>query len=164
MTEKVKKDNKNLIIGVCAAIVAIVIIIVVIFATKGGTPKIDDSYFVSDGTKYVLTTESDEYEYEDDEYAPVKTHLVYNYSGDKITGMTTYFEYGDEASAKAAYEFYKSSDDQEGAKSITLNGKYVVIEMTEENYEGVTASDVKEQIEFMEMLQNMDLDDLDDEE
>ncbi len=164
MAGKAKKDNKNLIIGICAAVVVVVVIVVAaILAAGSGTTKIDDSYFVSDDTKYVLTVETDDTEADAEEYVPVKTHVVYTYAGDEITGMTTYAEYADEATAKAAYEAYKAAD-QEGIKSMSVNGKYLVVEMTEDNYADLTASDVKEQIELMEMFKNMDLSDYEDED
>ena len=112
MTEKTKKDNKNLIICICAAVVVVVIaIIAIVFATKGSAP-IDDSYFVSDDSKYVISLTSDNLDYEDDEYAeyaPLVSHVVYYYSGDKITGMKTYHEYENADAAKEAYDALKAS-------------------------------------------------------
>lgn len=164
MAETAKKDNKNLIFGICAAVLVVVVIVVAaIFATRGSSPKLSDDYFVSDDTKYVLTVDGDEAYEEDEEFAPVKTHVVYNYSGDTITGVTTYMEYTDEATAKTVYDVYKN-EEQDGVKSVSLNGKYLVVEMTEDQYADITASDVKQQIEFMEMLKNIDSSDLTDAE
>lgn len=161
MAEKAKKDNKNLIIGICVAVLAIAVIVVAVVLATKGTTKLSDAYFKSDDTKYVLTIDEDQMDTEDaGEYEPVKTHIVYYYSGDTINGMTTYMEFADEATAKTALEAYKSVD-QEGVKSLSANGKYLVIEMTEDQYSDLTTSDVKQQIEFMEMLKNMDSDDTD---
>lgn len=152
---KKKKNNKNLIIGICTGVLVIAVIVVaIIFATKG-TTNLNDAYFVSDNTKYVLTVNSDELSEEKTEITPIKTHLVYYYSGDDITGMITYMEFADEATAKSSIEAYKSID-QTGIKSIYTNGKYIVVEMAEDQYANITASDVKQQIEFMEMLKNVD--------
>lgn len=165
MAEKAQKNNKNLIIGICACVLVIAAIVVaVIFATKGGTgtnslANLSDSYFVSDDTKYVLTVDNDGSD-EDEEFSPIKTHLVYTYSGDTITGMITYMEFTDANTAKSALEVYQNMEDQTGVKNLSVNGKYVVIEMTEDQYADMTASDVKEQIDFMEMLKNADLDDI----
>ena len=167
MAKKAKKDNKNLIIGgVCAAVVVVVVIIVAAVLAMGGN-KINDDYFVSDGSKYVLTVDSSEYDYDEEDaaYVPIKTHLVYNYSGDEITGLKTYAEYADEAAAKTAYQAMK--DAGEDLTGVEINGKYLVQTATPDQYEGVTASDVKQQIELMESLQNMTFDDedeVDDEE
>ena len=161
MAEKAKKDNKNLIIGICVAVLAIAVIVVAVVLATKGTTKLSDAYFKSDDTKYVLTIDGDQMDIEDaDEYEPVKTHIVYYYSGDTVNGMTTYMEFADESTAKTALEAYKSVD-QEGIKNLSVNGKYLVIEMTEDQYADMTASDVKQQIEFMEMLESMDSDDTD---
>ena len=158
MAEKAKaskKDNKNLIIGICAAVVVVAIIIIaVVLGTRGG--GLNDDYFVSDGTKYVLTIESDGTE-EDDEYTPLKTHLVYTYEGDKITSMKSYYVYADADTAKAAYDAMKEAGGEE-AEGIELNGKYIIITAEEDVYKDLTTDDVKQQIEFMEMLKNLGTD------
>lgn len=149
MAEKAKKNNKNLIIGICTGVLIIAVVIVaVIFATKS---SLNDSYFVSDGSKYVLTVDRDMLETEDKENSPIKTHIVYYYSGDTITGVTTYMEFDNDATAKVALDLYKNAD-QTGVKSLKTDGKYLVVEMTEDQYKDLTASDVKQQVEFMEML------------
>ena len=148
-----KKDNKNLIIGICAAVVVVVIIVIsVVLATRGG--GLSDDYFVSDGTKYVLTIESDGTD-EEDKTAPLKTHLVYTYEGDKVTSMKSYYVYADADAAKAAFDAMKAAGGEE-AQGIELNGKYIIMTAEEDVYKDLTTNDVKQQIEFMEMLKNMD--------
>ena len=158
MAEKAKqskKDNKNLIIGCCAAIAVVIAIIITVVLINNNS--LNDNYFVSDNTKYVLTIETDESD--NDEYAPLKTHLVYTYDGDKVTGMKTYYVYGNNDSAKKAFDALKEAiNNEEEAKSMELNDKYIIITASEESYKDLTASDVKQQIEFMESLKNMDLD------
>ena len=157
--KKSKKDNKNLIIGCCSAIVLVIaIIITVVLVTNNNS--LNDNYFVSDGTKYVLTVEADETD-EEDEYAPLKTHLVYTYEGDAITGMKTYYVYADNASAQKAYDALKEAVGEE-ANTMELNGKYIIIAADEESYKDLKASDVKQQIEFMESLKNMNLEEGED--
>lgn len=165
--EKTKKtNNKNLIICCCAAIVIIIVAIVVIVMVNNS--GISDGYFVSDDTKYVLTIENDNVDDEDaDQYTPLKTHLVYTYEGDTVTGLKSYYQYADATSAKAAYDAIKETITEEGDQ-IELNGKYVIVAAREDVYKDTTASDVKQQIEFMETLKNMntsdgtDADDVDD--
>ena len=164
MAKKAKKDNKNAIIGgICAAVLVVVIIIVAVVLATGGGNKLNDDYFVSDDTKYVLTIESDDIDYEDSEaaYIPLKTHLVYTYSGDEITGLKTYAEYADAAAAKAAFEAMKEAG--EDVTGVTIDGKYLIMTATEDQYEGMTASDVKQQIEFMEMMKGLDTGDTEEE-
>ena len=157
MAKEAKKDNKNIIIGACVAIVAVAIIVIAIVFGVNGKPALNDAYFVSDNTKYVLTLDSEDTE---DETAPVKTHIVYFYSDDEVTGAKYYYEFKDADSAKAALETIQNS--LEDANAASVDGKYIIIVADESEYKDVTASEVKEQIEFMETLKNMDYDDTED--
>ena len=159
MAKKSKKVNKNLIIGICvAAVVVIAIIITVILVNKN--TGLNDKYFVSDDTKYVLTLEDSTISTDEGEeaYNPIKTHLVYFYSGDEITGLKAYYEYPDTAAAKAALEYLKSNYEDEQKNLVTIDGKYVIYNAPASEYEELTASEVKEQIEFMELLKNLNSD------
>lgn len=150
MAKEAKKDNKNIIIGICAAIVVMVIAVVAVIIGTNSKPALNDAYFVSDNTKYVLTINSDNSE---DETTPVKSHIVYFYSGDTVTGAKTYYEFKNVETAKAGYEAIKNSLSDASAASV--DGKYVIIVADESEYKDVTASEVKEQIDFMESIQNM---------
>jgi len=157
MANKAKKDNKNLIIGICAAVVVVVVIIVAVVLATSGT-KLNDAFFVSDGSKYVVTMEADESTDSDDEVSPVKVHLVYFYSDDKVTDMKSYYEFADDSAAKKAYDLYKEadSDESEDVSKYEISGKYVILTADASQYEGMTANDAKQQVEFTEMLKNMD--------
>ena len=161
MANKAKKDNKNLIIGICAAVVVVVVIVVAIVLAGSGN-KLNDQFFVSDGTKYVLTMDADDMGLEGEEYSPNKVHIVYFYSGDEVTDLKSYYEYADEASAKTAFDAFKELGDEES--NYTIEGKYIILTADAEEYEGMTASDVKQQVEFMESLKNMDFDTEDEED
>lgn len=150
-----KSDNKNIIIGICIAVLVVAVIGIAIFFATRGTGAINDSYFRSDNTKYVATFEGDYMGLSDDSnYAPGKTHQVFLYSGDKITGATIYLEYNDEAAAKSALEHFKQLD--ESTNGLSANGKYIVIEMPEEEYSSMTTSQVKQYVELTEKMKNSD--------
>ncbi len=156
------KDNKNLIIGICClAVVALAAIVAVVLVSNSG---LNDGYFVSDDTKYVFTLESDEKDLSEDEDAPVKTHIVYTYEGDKVTGLKSYYVYADADKAKTAFDKMKESAGEEESNSIELNGKYIIITAEEDVYKDLTASDVKQQIEFMESLKNTNTEELDEQD
>lgn len=157
MAKKKANENKGIIASICAIVVLIVVIIAVVVAVNVNR-GLDDSYFVSDGTKYVLTIDTDEALLEDDGIQPVKTHIVYTYSGDEITGMKTYSEYKDNAAAQNAYN--ELAEVGEDMANFTVDGKYLIMTATADQYEGVTATDVKAQIEFFETLKNMNLDEM----
>ena len=161
MANKAKKNNKNLIIGICAAVVVVVVIIVAIVLAGSGN-KLNDQFFVSDNTKYVLTMDAEDMGMDGEEYSPSKVHIVYFYSGDEVTDLKSYYEYADEASAKSAFEAFKELGDDES--NYTVEGKYIILTADKEEYEDLTASDVKQQIEFMNSLEDMDLEDTDDTE
>ena len=154
-----KKKNTGAIIGGCIAAAVIIIIIIVVCVVMAKKTSYNDDYFVSDGSKYVITYTQDDLELdESSEFAPVKSHLVYYYSGDKITDMKAFYEFADEATAKLAYEAYKEAGEG-NFKEISQSSKYVIITANDSEYEDYTASDVKSQIEFKEMLENADEDD-----
>ena len=136
MAEKAKKkNNKNLIIGICAGVLVIAVVVVaIIFATKGTTPAINDAYFVSDGTKYVITLDEDEIESEDEEATPVKTHIVYTHASES------------------------------GIASMSTNGKYLVIVATEDQYADTTVSEVKQYVEMLDTMKNAGTNDAEDED
>ena len=162
MADKAKKDNKNVIIGsICAVVVVAVIVIVAVVLATSGSNKLNDDYFKSDGQKYVLTVETDQTAIEDtdEEYVPVKTHMVYTYSGDTITGLKLYYEYADADTAKKALEEMKSAAGDEDLGDVVVEGKYVITTAPEEQYKDLTASDIKAQIEFMDALKKMNLED-----
>lgn len=147
---KNEKNNKNLIVGICSALAVLAVVIVVVVLVINNGNRLDDSYFKSDDAKYVLTIDSDMLEAEEgEEYVPVKIHYVYTYSGDKITGLKSYYEYADANTAKAAFEQLKSRDD---SAVMEVNGKYVVMTAPESEYENDTATDVKQRIELIDMI------------
>ncbi len=163
MAGKAEKTNNKTIIGVvCAAVVLIVIVILLILFLKPGGVGfgggLNDDYFVSDGTKLVLSLDKEDISTDEEEYAPNKLHQVYYYSGEKITGMSYFYEYADVAAAKAAYDHIKSESESE-AKEIKLNGKYIEIVMDEGQFADTTTDEVKENIEFMKMLNDMNYED-----
>jgi hypothetical protein len=154
MITKTKSDKKSLIIA-CIALAAVIIITIVTLLILPNK-NIDDSFFVSDGSKYVLTIDSEDVLSLDfKEYTPEKTHLVYFYSGDNITDLKVYCDFKTEENAKKAAEIMKTETD-ESIKDVSINGKYVVITMDKSQYEDMSADDAKQQIELMEMLQNLD--------
>ena len=72
-----KKLNKNLIIAICGVVAAVVLVVIlVVFMGRGGR-ELDESYFVSDGAKLVLTIESDPSMKTDNEQEPINSHLFY---------------------------------------------------------------------------------------
>ena len=151
---KQSKDNKNLILGICAAVAVVVVVVVlaVVLINKGNS--INDDYFKSDDTKYVLTMETGATG-DEETPEPVKAHEVYTYEGDKITSLKTYYEYADADAAKTAFDKAGDEYDKESYESIELNGKYIVLTAKADQYENLKAADIKANIELMEQLKNL---------
>lgn len=161
MAEEANKSNKsNTTKFACigAAVVAIIAIIIgVVVATTGGKKTINDEFFVSDDTKYVISIEGDE----DSGDGFTAMHMVYYYSGDSITGAESYYEFADEAAAKAAYDEIKSSGETDGS---SLNGKYIVLTADKEEIKDLTVEDVKNQIELYNSIDEYEYEDEDEDE
>lgn len=157
MAENAKKKNIGLIAGICCAVVVVAVVLIVVLTTRGGVGGLSDAFFVSDDSKYVLTLGSEDLVVSEDEIAPEKMHLVYFYSDEVITSEKTYYQFADEATAKQMYEYYKENNG-DLYEEIALEGKYVIITSKAEDYDGVTATDIKQQIEFMEMIKNIESD------
>ena len=158
---KKTNDNKNqgLILALCAAIIVIVIVVVAIIAIKtngnNGLVGLNDSYFVSDGAKYVLDINMEEIYLEEGLPTPTKCYLVYNYSGDEITGLKTYYLYDNLETAETAYE-YLLQNDTSYYDSINLDGNYVILTHPSSDYDGTTASDIKLQVELIETMKQLE--------
>lgn len=122
--------------------------------------NIDDSYFVSDDTKYVLTIDGDFFDGEEgDAPSAVKMYVVFGYSGDTITSAILYQEYDSEAVAQIAYNYYKTQDMYDEVENVYVDGRYLVAEMPREYYEDMSVDEIKEQIELMEALDAEDMED-----
>lgn len=132
-------------IGVALMLVAVIAVIVV---TNQAEP-IPEGYFTSDDVKLVLALDKTEAAYEENvEYAPEMTYIVYDYSGEKITGARIYFEYADEAAAKEANAHITLSN-KNWAASRRLNGKYIVFTVKREQYENLSTEKVRENIKSL---------------
>lgn len=155
-----KQNNKGLLIGVICGAVALVvaIVLIVVFVVKPGSGGLSDDYFKTDDTKYVIEIGSGIGMTDDATVIPDKSYMVYYYSGDTVTGVSSFYEYVDGGRASQAYNEI-TDEVREGAKEIKLQGKYIEIVLNEENYSGIKPSDIKASIEYMESLKELDFDD-----
>ena len=140
------KPAMGKIVCLIVAVIAIVVVIVTMML-RGQT--LGSNYFVSDNTKYVLNIAAEE----GSEDGLLWNRLVYFYEGDKITGAKIYYEFKDNDSAKKAYESLTNGATDEEKSRVELNGKYVIVTTVASEYENMTATQVKEQFEAYEKLQ-----------
>ena len=142
-----------------------VLVIVAVIVILTSSKKLDESFFVSDGTKYVATLSSgyDIYNVSDIEYTPEKIYLVYFYSNGKVTGVKAYYKYDSESKAKEACDkLDKNIDELDDVDKVEANGEYLIIVSSKSAYEKMTADDAKQQVEFMEMIERMSSGDIDE--
>ena len=134
---KTEKKNTKLIAGIIAALVIVAGVAVAIFLVNRGR-VIDDNFFKSDDTKYVLTQD----------YGlngASRTHTVIYYDKeDNITKWENYLEYSDAESARAAYDNVKDVNEEKSGVKYSINGKYIISEYPKETYENPAASTYKQ--------------------
>ncbi len=159
-----EKKSKNLIMWICAIVAIIAVVVVAIILGTRSSVTLNDSYFESDDTKYVITVDAENMLTEGEEYVPVKSHLVYFYSGNDITSFKTYNEYANADTAQKAYEYYKNADFSSRYENIEVDGKYLILTNDKSDYEGTTANDIKQQIELIKMYDEMEFDEVDTED
>ena len=141
------KANKKMLLAACCAVVVIVAVVVAIVILR--TPKVDDSYFVSDENKDVITLEVSKADAATTNL--IRTHIVYTYADDQITSLKTYYEYENNELASQAFENTKSIN--QNAESVDLNDKYIVVTAKSDQYESLTPSDIKQQAEAIRQFQ-----------
>ncbi len=136
-----KKTNKITPYLVCVVIFVIVaagIAAVLYFINRRPA---DEDFFVSDDTKTTISLPVSSSDSTGDS-SHVQTRFVYEYDGDNVVGLKTYFEYTDEEAARVALEARKSLPE---FKNAVLEGKYIVVTADADQFKGLTASDVRQQ-------------------
>ena len=152
------RKNKKIIAWICGVIVAIALVVVAIVAVIMSSNRISESFFVSDGTKYVvkLGAENNMLDFNIDGYLPEKFYLVYFYSGDRVTDVKAYYKYEDDNAAREALNYFNSQKEENAdVTKFEINGAYVIAVLDKSLYENMTAEDAKQQVEFMEILEKM---------
>ena len=139
---KNKKNNNNLMVWVFVALFLLIVISIAVILTlsNGSDPNTNKSFFVSDGSKYVITSELGDSGEDGD---AVSAYDVYYYSGETITDHKAYFEFINEEVAKEALPDYQSLRDND-IKSVEVNGRFIVFTAEPSQYEKITLEQVKE--------------------
>ena len=153
---KTKQQNKTtgIVVGIIVAIIVVAAIVIGVVLISKNNSRLDDAYFKSDGSKYVLTLDANDLVDEGDGLKPIKAHIVYYYSGDTITDLKAYYLFSDADTAKKALAKYRNNSDSL-YKDVSINDNYVIITSNASDYEGTSATDIKQQIDLMESIKNM---------
>ncbi len=110
-------------------------------------PPISDDRFISNSTQTTINLTPTN---STSGSAHRQTHVVYEYKDDLVVSMKTYFEYEDAESAEIAYETLKN---QLEFKDSELIDKYIVVTADASQFEGLTASDIRQQAAAIEAYQ-----------
>ena len=139
-----KNHRKILFTGICAIIVITVTIIIAVIAMQA--PGLTDSFFVSDGTKYVINLASDEINLDTNSIKPAKGYIVCFYKSDTITDAKEYYEFSSTTDAQAVYD-YLSKNTPTSYKAVGVDGKYLILTAKDAEYADKTPDEIKEYIE-----------------
>lgn len=137
-----KFDFKSLVLGLLA-FVALVVVIVAIVLLNNQPEEIPD--FKTNDTQIVMTMNAEMASYEDSEYEPEITHIVYFHDGEKVTNVKAYYEYGTDAEAKEALP--ELSMDYFSGKRVA--GRYVVLQVERDKFAGLTVAEIEKQYSLM---------------
>lgn len=155
MVEKSKSKGKKLNIRmiIVSLVLLVAVIIVSILLKNYGRETLNDSYFVSDANKIVMTLDgADVAPIEDDTTdIPIKVHTVYYYVGDSITGAKVFYEYDNTDAAKAVYE-KTSIENKDWATGKSLDGKYVIFQYDSNLVKAFTPEQIRESVENVESV------------
>lgn len=143
-----KKTNKKKNIIITAAVVVAAVVAIVVGIVVSREPALDDSFFVSDETKLVMSLNDDIAALEEGPYEPPVTHLVYYYDGDRVTNLKIYFAYDNEMEAETAFNNINMKG-KDFATTKRRNGKYIIFDAVKARYEGMTVEQVQRNINAM---------------
>ena len=141
------KQRRNRIVGVVVA-VAVLLLAVVLALTLGGSRPVDEAIFESGDNRLVISMSADMASFEDGEYEPEVTRIIYYHNGKNITKMEIYFEYQTEDEAKEAYGNV-SLEGKDWATGKNLNGRFIIFDVASGQYGGLTVEQMEGTIENM---------------
>ena len=78
-------------------------------------------------------------------------YMVFTYSGDKITGYSTYADCGSVSGANAALIEYNKNPDEE-VKRVYTKGQYFVAEFKESEYVGLSVSEIRQAMSYLQEI------------
>lgn len=144
MPDQSGKKTKKIIIIVAAIAVVIAAVVALVMILK--PKKLDKDFFVSDDTKLVYNVGQ---EISGGIYDATEIYMVYEYSGDQITKLVTYYGYETEDMAKLAAEKYAEIfTPNEDITEVKIDGRYICLTASPYLYEGTTVESIKTIVDF----------------
>lgn len=151
MAEEAESKNTKKIIAIIVAVVlviaAAVVTIILINKNNGNnntasqSEVLNDDYFKTDDKKIVISNASNS----TDPTVAKKVHQVYFVDGDKVTGLKVYSEFESEQAAKDADAKPEVAEAMKSGnyKDHKVEGKFIIITMSESTYQSVTAEQLR---------------------
>lgn len=146
--EKQRKKRMTLIVTAAVVIIAVIVTVATLAISGAFRRRVDESFFESDDGKLVVSMNSENASFENSEYEPEITRIVYYHDGTNITGMEIYYEYKTDAEAGVANGKI-STNGKDWATSKTLSGRYIIFGVSSDEFAGLTVEQTKETIENM---------------
>ena len=144
MPDQSGKKSKKIVIIVAAVAVVIAAVVALVMILK--PKKLDKDYFVSDDTKLVYNVGQ---EISGGLYGATEIYMVYEYSGDQITKLVTYYGYETEELAKTAAENYADIfTPGEDITEVKVEGRYICLTASPYLYKGTTLESIRTIIDF----------------
>ena len=140
MKKRVRLINGKTIFSV--VIVALLIVVTVVLINMNGKVTYNDDYFKSDDSKIVSTFVSDVEEFSANQIVPVKSYMVYYYSGNKINNVKVFYKFENFEQTEEANK-YLDVGSLEWADAKEVNGEYLIIQMNNSEYEELTTEIVR---------------------
>jgi hypothetical protein len=146
-TEPTKRSKAPIYIACLIVSLLSIGVVVWVIISYLNEPPVNEDYFISNSTKTTINlTPTDS----TSGSSHRQTHVVYEYKDDLVVSMKTYFEYEDARSAEIAYETLKN---QLEFKDSELVDKYIIVTADASQFEGLTASDIRQQAAAIEAYQ-----------
>ena len=146
--EKARRMQKKRI-GILVAVVTLLVFAFVgIGIALSDNHPVDESIFTPGDGRLVVAMSSDVASFDESEYEPEITRIVYFHNGKDITDMKVYFGYNTVEEAKEANENI-TLDDKEWAVDKKMRGKYIVFNVNKNQYEGITVEEMEQTIAGM---------------
>lgn len=140
MKKRVRLINGKTIFSV--VIVALLIVVTVVLINMNGKVTYNDDYFKSDDSKIVSTFVSDVEEFSANQIVPVKSYMVYYYSGNKINNVKVFYKFENFEQTEEANK-YLDVGSLEWADAKEVNGEYLIVQMNKSEYDELTTEIVR---------------------
>ena len=165
--------NKKVLYGVIAALAVMILLIIVMAVTSNKTENIDTNTDTNPATEQQSNDDTNKQEenlnqreeedlekydlYSDDEKLVFsrdnRTYIVFEYKDNKVFSRKIYVKY---ASAEDAQKDTAGLEElEEGIKSVTTEGRYLIMECDAGEYEGLTTDQLRKEVSAIDGVEEI---------